>query len=51
MPHKVAAILAANLLISTISWWLESGKQYSAKQIAGWFLSLMVHGYVRVLGV
>ena len=51
MPRQVAMTLMANMLISTIAWWLESGKQYSAKQIAGWCLDLGVNGYVRVLGL
>ena len=51
MPRKAVVMLASNSLISTISWWLESGKQYSPKQIASWFLSLAIHGYVHVLGL
>jgi AcrR family transcriptional regulator len=51
MPRKVAMTLMSNLLISTVAWWLESGKQYSPKQIAGWFLDLGINGYVRVLGL
>ena len=51
MPRKVNRALASNLLISTVAWWLESGKQYSAKQISSWFLDLAINGYVRVLGL
>lgn len=51
MPRKVAMTLASNLFISTIAWWLESGKQYSPKQIASWFLDLAINGYVHVLGL
>ncbi len=51
MPRKVAMTLASNLLISTIAWWLESGKQYSPKQIASWLLDLAINGYVHVLGL
>lgn len=51
MPSNVAMTLAANLLISTVAWWLESGRQYSSRQIASWFLDLAVNGYVRVLGL
>lgn len=51
MPRKVALTLAANLLISTVAWWLESGRQYSPQQMAGWFLDLATNGYVRVLGL
>ncbi len=51
MPRQVAMTLASNLLISTIAWWLESGKQYSSRQIASWFLDLAINGYVRVLGL
>jgi AcrR family transcriptional regulator len=51
MPRKVAMTLASNLLISTIAWWLESGKHNSPRQIAGWFLDLAINGYIRVLGL
>ncbi len=51
MPRKVAVMLAANLLVSTISWWLESGRQYSAREIASWVLGLAINGYVRELGL
>jgi len=50
MPRKVAMILASNLLISTLAWWLESGREYSPKQMASWFLELAVNGYVHGLG-
>ncbi len=51
MPSNVAMTLVSNLLVSTIAWWLESGKQYSPKQIASWFLDLAANGYVYVLGL
>jgi AcrR family transcriptional regulator len=51
MPRKVAMTLMANSLISVVAWWLESGKQYSSRQIASWFLDLAINGYVRVLGL
>lgn len=51
MPRKVAMTFAANMVTSTISWWLESGKQYSSRQIASWFLNLAIDGYVHVLGL
>ncbi len=51
MPRKGAMTFMSNLLISTIAWWLESGKQYSPKQIASWFLDLAANGYVHVLGL
>jgi AcrR family transcriptional regulator len=51
VPRKVAMTLMSNLLIGTVAWWLESGKQYSPKQIASWFLDLAINGYVRVLGL
>jgi AcrR family transcriptional regulator len=51
IPRKVAITLMANLLIGTITWWLESGRQYSPQQIAGWFLEAAIEGYVPMLGV
>ncbi len=51
MPRKIAMTLAANLLISTVAWWLESGTEYSPQQMASWFLDLAINGYVRVLGL
>ena len=51
MPRQVALTLASNLLMSTLAWWLESGKQYSPTQIASWFLDLAINGYVRALGL
>jgi len=51
IPRKVVITLASNLFISTIAWWLESGKQYSPKQIAIWFLTLAINGYIHALGL
>ncbi len=51
MPREVAMTLMSNLLVSTIAWWLESGKQYSPQQIASWFLALAINGYVHELGL
>jgi hypothetical protein len=51
IPTKVAITLESTFLISTIAWWLESGKQYSPKQIANWFLTLTINGYVHALGL
>ncbi len=51
MPKPVAITLTANLLISTVAWWLESGKQYSAREIASWVIELLVNGYAHAIGV
>ncbi len=51
VPREVALTLTANLIIGTIAWWLESGKQYSPRQIATWFLELLINGYVKVIGL
>ena len=51
MPRKVVMTLFSNLLVSTIAWWLENGRQYSPRQIASWFLNLAIHGYIHVLGL
>ena len=51
IPRTVAITLASTLLISTVTWWLENGKQYSPKQMASWFLEFVLNGYVRVLGL
>ncbi len=51
IPRTVAITLASTLLISTVTWWLENGKEYSPKQMASWFLEIVLNGYVRVLGL
>jgi AcrR family transcriptional regulator len=51
IPRKIVMTFAANLLISTIAWWLESGTQYSPQQITTWFLTLAIYGYVHALGL
>ena len=51
MPRTVVVALAANLLISSLEWWLESGQGYSPKQMASWFLELAIDGYVHALGL
>ena len=51
MPLKVAITLASTLFVQTVAWWLESGREYSAEQIAGWFLEIAVNGYVDALGL
>ncbi len=51
IPRAAAMTLMANLMIGTVAWWLESGKQYSAEQVAGWFLSLAMHGYIHEIGL
>lgn len=50
IPRMVGLTLASNLLLSTITWWLENGKEYSPKQMASWFVEFVMHGYVRILG-
>ena len=51
MPKQVAITLTANLFISTIAWWLESGKQYSAREVASWVIELLGNGYAHAIGV
>ncbi len=51
IPVKVAITLMSTLMVSTIAWWLESGREYSPKQIAGWFLEIVINGYVDALGL
>lgn len=51
IPRTVAITLASTLLIDAVTWWLENGKQYSPKQMASWFLEIVLNGYVRVLGL
>jgi AcrR family transcriptional regulator len=51
IPRKAAITLASTLLISTVTWWLENGMQYSPKQIASLFLEIVLNGYIRVLGL
>jgi AcrR family transcriptional regulator len=49
MPTEVAIVFTANLFLSTIAWWLESGKGYTSRQMVTWLLDVLVHGYVRAL--
>jgi hypothetical protein len=51
IPRTVAITLVSNLLLSTVTWWLEYGREYSPHQMACWFLEFVLHGYVRVLGL
>jgi len=51
IPMKVAFFLMSTLMVSTIAWWLESGREYSPKQIASWFLEIAINGYVDALGL
>jgi AcrR family transcriptional regulator len=51
MPKLVGLTLASNLLLSTVTWWLENGQEYSPKQMAKWFVEFVMHGYVRILGL
>jgi hypothetical protein len=51
IPRTVAITLASNLLISTLTWWLEYGKQYSPKQMVSWFLDFVINGYVHIFGL
>ena len=49
MPLEVITAFVANFLLGTISWWLEAGRPYSAKQVAGWFAGFMLRGYLHYL--
>jgi AcrR family transcriptional regulator len=51
MPKTVGLALAFNLLLSTVTWWLENGKDFSPKQMAKWFVEFVMYGYVRILGL
>jgi AcrR family transcriptional regulator len=51
IPMKVAITLVSTLFVSTIAWWLESGREYSPEQIASWFLEIVINGYVDALGL
>jgi AcrR family transcriptional regulator len=51
IPRTVAITLGSNLILSTVTWWLEYGKDYSPQQMASWFLEFVLHGYVRVIGL
>lgn len=50
MPREVAVALAANFLISTLVWWLESESSYSPREIATWFRRFLFSGYPHALG-
>ncbi|GCE07104.1 TetR/AcrR family transcriptional regulator [Dictyobacter aurantiacus] len=50
MPREVALAFSANLLISTLTWWLESESSYSPREMATWFRRFLFSGYPNALG-
>jgi AcrR family transcriptional regulator len=50
MPREVALAFTANLLISTLTWWLESESRYSPREVATWFRRFLFSGYPHALG-
>ncbi|GLV60486.1 TetR family transcriptional regulator [Dictyobacter sp. S3.2.2.5] len=50
MPREVALAFSANLLISTLTWWLESEASYTPREMATWFRRFLFSGYPHALG-
>lgn len=50
MPREVAIAFTANLLISALTWWLESESRYSPREVATWFRRFLFSGYPHALG-
>lgn len=50
MPREVALVFTANLLVSTLTWWLESEASYSPHEVATWFRRFLFSGYPHALG-
>ncbi len=45
MPPELPVVLLSHILIGAITWWLESDRYYSPKQMASWFLGYAFYGY------
>ena len=50
MPQDLPSAQLAHVLIGTITWWLESEKTYTPKQMATWFYRFAFYGYLAALG-
>ncbi|QBD74844.1 TetR/AcrR family transcriptional regulator [Ktedonosporobacter rubrisoli] len=50
MPRKVALAFTANLLLSTLAWWLEDEPHYSPREMATWFRRFLFSSYPQALG-
>ncbi|GHO97832.1 TetR family transcriptional regulator [Reticulibacter mediterranei] len=51
MPPELPVVLLAHTLLGAITWWLESEKSYTPKQMASWFLSYGLYGYAHACGI
>jgi AcrR family transcriptional regulator len=51
MPPELPVVMLAHTLLGAITWWLESEKSYTPKQMASWFLSYGFYGYAHACGI
>ena len=50
MPQELPGMQLSHVLIGTITWWLESEKSYTPRQIATWFYRFAFYGYLSARG-
>lgn len=51
MPPELPVVMLAHTLLGAITWWLDSEKRYTPKQMASWFLSYGAYGYANACGI
>jgi AcrR family transcriptional regulator len=44
-PPEINYALSANLIISSLAWWLDEGQAYSGQEMASWIRAFLIHGY------
>jgi AcrR family transcriptional regulator len=49
-PIEFIVACVTNLLLGTISWWLEAGRPYSPEQMASWLVNFIARGYLYTIG-
>jgi len=50
MPQELPGVQLSHVLIGTITWWLESEKIYTPRQMAIWFYRFAFYGYLVARG-
>jgi hypothetical protein len=50
MPQELPVMQFSHVLIGTITWWLESEKSYTPRQMAAWFWRFAFYGYLSARG-
>lgn len=50
LPQELPVMQLSHVLIGTIVWWLECEKNYTPRQMAGWFYHFAFYGYLSLPG-